>query len=462
MASGLVRTLRIRTRRKLGNLGLLTTALGDAGASVGEIITIKIGHAFTLRDFNLVLDDEEHLISVIEAIRALADSEIVEVRNQVRAAHVGGKIRTHARVPMDSITAMQTALTPGVSEIVGLLDKEPDLAERYTAVQRTVAIVSDGSGLRGIGRVRPEAMLPVLEAKAVLLSSRAGLNALPLVLDVQTEDEFVAAVRAIRPSCAAVLIDGMAGSRAVRVTRRLDEELGIPVIHDDADVPAVATLAAVINACRRVGRDIAEVSIGQIGLGTAGAAIAELLMRYTGRPVLGEDVHPASVSRHVALGGRAASLEEIMKVCDVVIANTGHADVIPASLVRDGQVILALSEPRPEIEPYDATLAGAAFAADGRAMNKSVVLPGMFLGALAVKAGRITDEMKIATALTLADEADEGDLLPTPIALETHARVAAAVAHAAIESASGRQISPAGRTPEVLLEVISGERNLPL
>lgn len=462
MASGLVRTLRIRTRRKLGNLGLLTTALGDAGASIGEIITIKIGHSFTLRDFNLVLDDEEHLRAVIDAVKALADSEIVEVRNQVKAVHEGGKIRTTARVPLDSITALQTALTPGVSEIVGLLDDEPELAERYTGVQRTVAIVSDGSGLRGVGRVRSQAMLPVLEAKAALFASRAGLSSLPLVLDVQTEEEFIAAVKAIRPSCSAVLIDAMAGARAVRICKRLGEELDIPVFLDDADAPAVASLAAVINACRRAGKDPDHVTIGQIGLGTAGAAIAELVQRFTGRPVLGEDVHPASVSRHVALGGKAASLDDIMATCDVVVANTGHGDVIPPSQVREGQAILALSEPRPEIEPYDATLAGAAFAADGRAMNKSVVLPGMFLGALAAKASVINDEMKIAAALTLANAADVGDLLPTPLEVHIHAQVASAVAKAAVKSGVGRRIEENQLSPETFMSLIRGDRDLPL
>lgn len=462
MASGLVRTLRIRTRRKLGNLGLLATALGDAGATIGEISTLKFGHSFTLRDFNLVLDDENHLGVVLDAVRALADSEIVEVVNQVKAVHEGGKLRTRARAPMDSVTALQTALTPGVSEIVGLIDKEPLMVDRYTGVQRTVAIVSDGSGLRGVGRVRSQAMLPVLEAKSALLASRAGLNALPLVLDVQTEDEFVAAVKAIRLSCGAVLMDAMAGARAVRVGKRLNEELDVPVIHDDADAPAIAGLAAVINACRRTGKDMGQVSIGQLGLGTAGAAIAELIMRFTKRPVLGEDVHPASVSRHVALGGRGASLEDIMSSCDVVVANTGHGDVIPPSFVREGQAILALSEPRPEIEPYDATLAGAAFAADGRAMNKAVVLPGLLLGALAVKAREINDEMKIAAALTLADAAEEGDLLPTPLEHPIHATVAAAVARAAVATGVGRGVDASLLVPEIFFELIADERALPL
>jgi len=158
------------------------------------------------------------------------------------------------------------------------------------------------------------------------------------------------------------------------------------------------------------------------------------VMRYTGKPVLGEDVHPGAISRHVAFGGKATSLNEIMKKCDVVVANTGHGDVIPASKVQKGQAIIALSEPRPEINPYDAMLAGAAFAADGKAINKSVVLPGMFLGALSVRASTINDEMKIAAAVALADTAKEGDLMASPLDRNAHIEVALAVAKAAIAS----------------------------
>lgn len=462
MASGLVRTLRIRTRRKHGNLGILTTALGDAGTTIGEIITVKFGHSFTLRDFNLVLDNEEHLKNVVDAIGALADSEVVEVKNAVQNVHRGGKVRTCARASMDTLTDLQTSLTPGVSEVVNLIDKEPELALRLTAVQRTVAIISDGSGLRGVGRVRSQAVLPVLEAKAAWLSARGGLNTLPIGLDVQSEDEFIAAVKALRPSCGMLLVDAMAGGRAVRVCKRLTEALDIPVFHDDSDAPAVAGLAAVINACQKIGRSPADVQIGQIGLGTAGGAIAELLMRYTGRPVFGEDVHPAGISRHVALGGKSTSMEEIMATCDVVLANTGHGDVIPKEMVREGQAILALSEPHPEIEPYDAIMAGAAFAADGRAMNKAVVLPGVMLGALAVRATRVTDEMKIAAALTLASQAVETDLLPTPLDVSIHAEVATAVAKAALESGVGQIADKNLLRPETFIEISEDRRQLPL
>lgn len=462
LRGGLVRSLRIKTRRKFGNLGLLTSALGDAGASIGEITTLKIGHSFTQREFQLALEDEDHVRVVVEAVNSLADSEVTDVLNRVLEVHEGGKIATVSRVPLTGFSPLQTAIGPGVAEIVKLIDDDPRLADRYTSVSRTVALITDGTGLQGVGRVRSRAMLPVFEAKACLLAELGGLNSLPLVLDAPSEEELLAAVQAVAPSCGAILLDAVTGARAQRVSKKL-EDLGIPILHDDADGPAVGALACVINACLRAGKDIHAVRIGQIGLGTAGAAIASLVMRFTGRPVLGDDVHPASVGRHVANGGQASSLDEIMSTCDVVIANTGHANVIPANKVREGQAILALSEPRPEIEPYDATLAGAAFAADGKAMNKGVILPGMFLGALAVKARRFNDEMCIAAAKTLAEVAPEGDLLPTPLDEGVHAAVAASVAKAAIRSGLAmRDVPESSLAVDVFEALIVRDRSLPL
>ena len=151
-----------------------------------------------------------------------------------------------------------------------------------------------------------------------------------------------------------------------------------------------------------------------------------------------------------------------MATCDVVLANTGHGDVIPKEMVREGQAILALSEPHPEIEPYDAIMAGAAFAADGRAMNKAVVLPGVMLGALAVRATRVTDEMKITAALTLASQAVETDLLPTPLDVSIHAEVATAVAKAALESGVGQIADKNLLRPETFIEISEDRRQLPL
>ncbi len=460
--AALIRTLRIRTRRKFGNLGLLTTAFGDVGVGVTDIRTVNVGHNFTVRDFHLELEDKEHLQQLLDTIDQLVDSDVVEVINTVEEAHLGGKIRTQPYVDLTSMASLKNAYNPGVREIIERIDEKPELAYRFTAVQRTVAIVSDGSGLLGVGRVRSRAMLPVLEAKAALLANQAGLNSLPLVIDVTTEEEFTDTVKRIVPSCGAILLDAVGAARGIRVKAALDDALDVPLLDDDSDAPAISVLASLINACQRAGKDIRDCKVGQLGLGTAGSEIARLVMTYTGKPVYGEDVHPAALSRHVFRGGRESNLDEIMSECDAVVANTGHGDVIPAEKVRKGQVILALSTPRPEIDPYEATLAGAAFAADGQAINKVVSLPGVLLGAMGVKARTVNDEMRIAAAETLAKAADDEDILPTPFKEGIHAEVAAQVARAAVASGVAQTGLDVDLTPALFAAVIRDERLLPL
>ncbi len=460
---GLVRTIRIRSHRKTGGLGILTTALGDAGASIGEIHTVRIGHNYTLRDFHLLLDSDEHLRQVLDGIKVLRDSELVEVRETTREVHLGGKVRTASRVDLSGLAVLAAATQPGVREIVQAIEDEPRQAEVFTTVQRTVAIVTDGSGLVGVGKVHPRAMLPVLEGKSAMLAQFAGLSSMRLALTVSSEDELIDTVTALAPSCGAILIDSVAAPRGPRAAAKLAERLKVPVYHDDADSPAIVGLAAVINACRRAHLDPASINIGQIGLGTAGGAIARLVMRHSGRPVMGDDVHPAAVSRHVSAGGTAASLDEILATCDVVVANTGHAGVIAPSKVREGQVIIALSEPRPEIEPYDAQLAGAAFAADGKAISTVAAVPGVLLGALAVKAAHISDHMRLAAAVTLAACAPDGDLVPTPLDPGVHSAVAAAVARAALsEGVAQAGVSAEQLDAAIFEEAIRDLRPLPL
>ncbi len=225
MSGSLVRTLRIRTRRKLGNLGILSTALGDAGAQVGEIVTAKIGHRYTLRDFHIVFDDEEHLNAALQSVADLNDSEVVEVRNDVKFAHRGGKVRMVSRVPLTDISNFHTSITPGPREMTSMIDEDPAAADLYTSVPRAVGIVSDGAGLIGIGKVKPRAMMPVLEAKAALLSEKAGITGVPLAMEVASEEELVETAVRVAPSFSGVLLDALAAPRNARIKEKLEERL---------------------------------------------------------------------------------------------------------------------------------------------------------------------------------------------------------------------------------------------
>ncbi|MDP2340643.1 MAG: NAD-dependent malic enzyme [Deltaproteobacteria bacterium] len=463
MSPGLVRTLRIRSKRRPGGLGLLASALGDAGASLGEIQTVRIGHNTTLRDFQLLLDDEDHLAAVLEAIRPLEGCEVVEVIDTVERVHRGGKIRMRSTVAFSGVSDLSAALLPGMKQAAQSIADDAALVTLYTSVARTIAVVTDGSGVTGLDQVEAAAALPVVEAKCALLAHFAGLSGLPLCLDIESEDRFVDTMVALAPSYAGILVESVSSPRGPRVAQRLAERLKIPVFHDGADGPAIVGLAAIVNAVRSVKRNFADVVIGQIGLGTAGGAIARLVMKHQGRPVLGEDFHPGSVARHVFYGGKASSIEEIMSTCDVVVMNTGAPGLIKPSQVREGQVILALSEPRPEIEPYDAQLAGAAFAADGRAISTASAFPGVMLGALAVQATGIDDSMRIAAALAMVELADGHDLVPVPLQPGIHAAIAAAVARAAVQKGLARVVvDEAFLVPALFEELIADERLLPL
>ncbi len=463
MSPGLTRTLRIRSKRKAGGLGLLTTALGDVGASIGDVDTVRIGHNFTVRDFHLLLDDEEHLAAVVDAVALLEGSEIVEVINMAEQVHRGGKIRTVSRVELSGQRTIAAAHIPGVKEIVARIADDVRLADQYSSVARTVAVVTDGSGVAGLNRVAPVAAMPVVETKCAFLSRLAGLNGLPLSLDVSNEDGLVDTLVALRPSFSALIIESVAAPRGQRVAQRLADKLQIPVFHDGADGPAIVGLAAIMGACKKVGRDFATVQVGQIGLGTAGGAISRLVMKRQGRAVLGEDFHPGAVSRHVANGGKHASIDEIMAKCGVVMMNTGHPGLVQSSQVREGQIIIALGEPRPEIEPFDASLAGAAFAADGKSISTASVYPGLLLGALAVKAKAIDDDMRIAAALALMAKADDSDIVPVPQTPGLHAAVAVAVASVAVAHGNvGVDVDVSLLSEAIFEEVIADERLLPL
>lgn len=463
MSPGLVRTLRIRSKRKPGGLGLLTTALGDVGVSIGDIETVRIGHNFTLRDFHLLLDDEEHLQAALAAVAALDGSEIVEIIDTAVAVHHGGKVRMVSRVDLDSQRDLSAIHIPGVKEIVQRIADTPSLVDSYASVARTVGVVTDGSGVLGLNRVSPSAALPVVETKSAFLATLAGLSGLPLSIDAATEDRLVDTLVALRPSFSALLIESVAAPRGPRVAQRLAEKLQIPVYHDAADGPAIVGLAAILGACRKVGRDFKTITIGQIGLGTAGGAISRLVMKLSGKPVYGEDFHPAAISKHVAHGGVASSIPEIMATCDLVVMNTGHPGLVSPSMVREGQIIIALGEPRPEIEIHDAIDAGAAFVADGKSISTAAAYPGLLLGALAVKARAITDEMRIAAATAMVDLADEGDLVPVPLQPGIHAAVAVAVALTAVAGGcAGVDVDLDSLTEDVFNDVIADLRQLPL
>jgi malate dehydrogenase (oxaloacetate-decarboxylating) len=432
------RALRVRNEHKLGVLANLVTTIADMGGTVGDITLLTETSRSIIRDIVVYGDDAAHVEKIVQALAASPGVKILQVRDEVLELHQKGKIAIRSRVPLDSMATLRKVYTPGVAEVCLKIAEDPGLARLYTSVSHMVAIVTDGTAVLGLGDIGPLAGMPVMEGKAMLMESLVGLSGVPILLNTKDSDEIINAVAAISPTFAAIQLEDISAPRCFEIERRLQERLDIPVMHDDQHGTAVVSLAALTNACRQTGIDMKQVVIGQIGLGAAGYAIAKMLMQLTGNPVLGADLSPDAIKHLEAAGGQGSSLGDIMAKCDIVIATTGAPGLIKPEMVRKGQIILALSNPNPEIDPDVALERGAAFAADGKMVNNVLGFPGIFRGAVDANASRITHEMLVAAAYTIADMTPQGDLVPSPLDKDVHRAVAKAVALKAIEQGIAR------------------------
>ena len=434
----MMRTVRVRNERKTGVLARLLTAIASVDSSVGSMDMITETAQSVVRDITVYADDAEHMDHVIEVMRSNEGTHVLEVRDEVLALHQKGKIAIRSRFPIDSIATLRRVYTPGVAEVCLKIADDPALARLYTSVSHMVAIVTDGSAVLGLGDIGPLASMPVMEGKAMLMETLVGLSGMPILLNTKDPDEIVKTVATISKTFAAIQLEDISAPRCFEIEERLQAMLDIPVLHDDQHGTAVVSTAALMVATHRAGMDIARGKIGQIGLGAAGNAIGKMLMGLTGNPVLGADLNEDAIARFVRDGGIRSNLKEIMSECDIVIATTGAPNLIKPEMVRKGQVILALSNPNPEIDPDVALANGAAFAADGKSVNNVLGFPGIFRGAVDAHAPRITHEMLVAAAETIASMTPPGELVPSPLDKKVHLAVARAVAETAMKQGIAR------------------------
>jgi malate dehydrogenase (oxaloacetate-decarboxylating) len=434
----LMRTVRVRNVNKSGTLARLLASIANMGASVGSIEMLTETAQAVVRDITVYADDEEHMDHVIETMRVNEGTRVLEVRDDVLQVHQKGKIAIRSRFPVDSTAMLRRVYTPGVAEVCLKIADDPELAWLYTSISHMVAIVTDGSAVLGLGDIGPLASMPVMEGKAMLMETLVGLSGMPILLDTKDPDQIIAAIVAIAPTFAAIQLEDISAPRCFEVEERLQAMLDIPVMHDDQHGTAVVSTAALRVIAKRAGVDLGKAVIGQVGLGAAGNAIGKMLMRLTGNPVYGTDLNEAAVERFERDGGRKAALSEIMSDCEVVIATTGVPNLIKPELIRKGQIILALSNPRAEIDPEEALERGAIFAADGKSVNNVLGFPGIFRGAVDSRAPRITHEMFIAAVDVLVRMTPSGELMPNPLNKKVHREVARAVAETAIRQGIAR------------------------
>ncbi|MGG0023626.1 malic enzyme-like NAD(P)-binding protein [Bacillus inaquosorum] len=434
IAKHMIRTLMIETPSVPGNLGRVATAIGLLGGDIGEVETVKVGPNYTMRNITVQVENEEQLQEVIAAVQALGEGiRLHTVSDEVLSAHEGGKIQMKSKMPIRSLAELGRVYTPGVADVCRLIEKEPEKASIYTTISNSVAIVTDGTAILGLGNIGSVAGMPVMEGKAALFDQLAGISGIPILLDTSDPEEIIKTVKHISPGFNGILLEDIGSPHCFEIEDRLKEELNIPVMHDDQHGTAVVTLAAAISACRSAGVDLKEAKVGQIGLGAAGVAICRMFIAYGVKAVYGTDKSEAAMDRLEQYGGQAvSSIEELMEVCDIVVATTGVPGLIKPAFVRSGQVILALSNPKPEIEPEAALQAGAAYAADGRSVNNVLGFPGIFRGALNAKSKEINHDMLVAAAEAIAACTKQGDVVPQPLDSKVHHEVAAAVEHAAL------------------------------
>jgi malate dehydrogenase (oxaloacetate-decarboxylating) len=434
----IMRTVRVRNERRAGVLARLLTSIANLDASVGSMDMITETAQSVVRDITVYADDAGHMDKIIEAMRANEGTKVLAVRDEVLELHQKGKIAIRSRYPIDSIATLRRVYTPGVAEVCLKIADDPAMARLYTSVSHMVAIVTDGTAVLGLGNIGPLASMPVMEGKAMLMETLVGLSGMPILLSTTDPDEIVKTVVNISQTFAAIQLEDISAPRCFEVEEKLQALLDIPVMHDDQHGTAVVSTAALMTAAKRANVDIHKAVIGQIGLGAAGNAIGKMLMGITGNPVYGSDLSEEAVERFVRDGGKRSSLKEIMSECDIVIATTGAPNLIKPEMVRKGQIIFALSNPNPEIDPDVALANGAAFAADGKSVNNVLGFPGIFRGAVDSNAPRITHEMLSAAMNVLVNMTPAGELLPNPLDKKVHREVARAVAETAMKQGIAR------------------------
>lgn len=425
-------TLRIQTRHEAGQLATVAATIARHGGVIGDIFTVRLGERDTIRDVTIETADEAVAAEVVAALGETPGVRVVDVRDPVLEAHRGGKIRMVSTQEIKTEQTLGMIYTPGVARIVRALAERPALAPEVTWLSHAVGIFTNGTRVLGLGNVGTLASLPVMEGKAALYDAFAGLSAVPILVDTTDPQEFIDTVVRISGSFGAIHLEDIRGPDCFFIEDELKRRIKRPVMHDDQHGTATAALAGILQACVHKKQRLADVTLGQIGLGAAGSAIALLALAHGAGRVLVSDLDPASVARVTARGAQAASLEEVMKNSDIVVAATGRPGLIRPDMIRPGQIIFSLSNPDAEISPREALEAGAALAYDGRSINNALAYPGLFKGALSVQSREISQNMMLAAAETIASLAAPGEVVPSPLDLQVHVAVAKAVAECAI------------------------------
>jgi malate dehydrogenase (oxaloacetate-decarboxylating) len=415
-------TIRVRLDDTPGAFARFASAIGETGASLGAIDLVRVDRGTKTRDVAVLASDAAHLQQVVAAVRRVDGVRVLEVSDRTFLMHLGGKIEVVPRVSIKTRDDLSMAYTPGVARVSRAIADDPQKVWTLTTKRHMVAVVTDGSAVLGLGDIGPAAALPVMEGKAMLFKEFGGVDAFPICLDTRDTDEIVSAVKAISTGFGGINLEDIAAPRCFEIEERLRAELDIPVFHDDQHGTAIVVLAALVNALRVVGKRIGDVKIVTTGCGAAGTAVTEILLDAGARTIVGCDEHGALYRGRPDLSGpkrRYAELtnpqnergsgDEVLAGADVFIGLSVPGAVTRAGIVRMARdpIVFALANPRSEIEPEEIEDV-AAVIATGRSdypnqINNVLAFPGVFQGALSVRARSITRSMELAAAHAIAD-----------------------------------------------------------
>ena len=454
-------TARCRLTNRPGTLGRLTSEVGRLGGDLRAIDIVRVDHDAIVRDLTVLASSAEHAHHLVEAMDEIDGVELLEYSDRTFLAHLGGKISIVPKTPVKTRDDLSMVYTPGVARICTAIHDDPERARNLTIKRNTVAIVSDGSAVLGLGNIGPEAALPVLEGKSMLFKEFGEVDAFPIALATQNVDEIVATVRAIAPVFGGINIEDISAPRCFEVEARLAESLDIPVFHDDQHGTAVVVTAALLNALRVTGRDLATARIVVLGCGAAGTAVTRLLLAAGAVDIVGCDrngiLHPDDETltdahrRFAAVTNprriRGALIEALIDA-DVFIGTSGpgllHRDDV--KLMAKAPIVFALANPEPEIVPEEIEdITGVV--ATGRSdysnqINNVLCFPGFFRGLLDSGARQVTEGMKLAAARAISAIVDDSQLHPEYIIPSVFNRaVAPAVAAAVREEAERSGLS---------------------
>jgi malate dehydrogenase (oxaloacetate-decarboxylating) len=448
-------SLRVEIENKPGNLGRLATAIGEAGGNISALDIVEATGERIVRDVTVFAVDDEHVDRIRAAVEALDGISVRTILDRTFLMHEGGKIEVRSKVPLTSRDDLSMAYTPGVARVCQAIAAHPDEVHRFTIKRNSVAIVTDGTAVLGLGDIGPAAALPVMEGKAMLFKEFAGIDAFPVCVHATTADELIETVERIEPVFGGINLEDVAAPRCFEVEERLKASLDIPVFHDDQHGTAVVVLAALRNALKVVDKRMEDLKVVVSGVGAAGVAITKMLLQagvpniigvdrkgaiYEGRPDL--DASKQWMAEHSNPEMRRGSLHEVMPGADVFVGVSAPGLLLRDDLrvMHDGAVVFALANPVPEIMPEEAE-GLVAVMATGRSdypnqINNVLCFPGIFRGALDAGARTITEGMKQAAADAIAaavpeDELSAGYVVPSVFNKRVVELVASAVAAAA-------------------------------